>query len=153
MIARSRLRPFALSLLLVVPVLGGCASAGGSAAGPQKEVLIPGGGERPLFSTIVQSGGTLYLSGVIGRSATGDAAEATRIAMDGIQQRLARIDHTMDDLVKCVVYLIDMDDYAAMNEVYVSYFPSNPPARTAVAVRALPVGAQVEVDCIAAARR
>lgn len=148
--ARFRLRPLVLSLFFV-PVLAACASAGG--AGPHKEVLVPGGGERPLFSTIVQSGGTLYLSGVIGRSSTGDAAEATRAAMDGIQQRLARIDHTMEDLVKCVVYLIDMDDYAAMNEVYVSYFPSNPPARTAVAVRALPVNAQVEVDCIAAARR
>jgi enamine deaminase RidA (YjgF/YER057c/UK114 family) len=151
MIARSRLRPLALSLLFI-PFLGGCAS-GGAGAGPHKEILVPGGGERPLFSTIVQSGGILYLSGVVGRSPTGDAAEATRAAMDGIQQRLARIDHTMDDLVKCVVYLIDMDDYAAMNEVYVSYFPSNPPARTAVAVRALPVNAQVEVDCIAAARR
>lgn len=138
-------------VVLMVPVLSACASSG--AMGPRKDILIPGGGERPLFSTIIQSGGTLYLSGVIGRSATGDAAEATRAAMDGIQQRLERINHSMEDLVKCVVYLIDMDDYNAMNEVYVSYFPSNPPARTAVAVRALPVNAQVEVDCIAAARR
>lgn len=148
--ARFGFRPL-IALIFFLPVLGGCASSG--SMGPQKDILVPGGGERPLFSTIIQSGGTLYLSGVIGRSATGDAAEATRAAMDGVQQRLARINHTMEDLVKCVVYLIDMDDYDAMNAVYVSYFPANPPARTAVAVRALPVNAQVEVDCIAAARR
>jgi 2-iminobutanoate/2-iminopropanoate deaminase len=139
---------------LVLPfMLGACASAGGGAeAGPTKEILTPGGGERPLFSTVVRSGDVLYLSGVIGRSADGDAGAATRQALEGVQSRLAQVGRTMRDVLKCTVYLIDMDDYAAMNEVYLEYFTPDPPARTAVAVRALPVNAQVEVDCIATAR-
>lgn len=118
-------------------------------AGPRKEVLTPGGA---LFSTAIRSGGIIYLSGVIGRSPTGDAAEATRQALQGVQSRLEAVGHSMADAIKCTVYLIDMGDYQAMNEVYTQFFPQDPPARTAVAVRALPVNAQVEVTCIAAAR-
>ena len=118
-------------------------------AGPRKEILTPGGA---LFSTAIRSGGMIYLSGVIGRSADGDAGAATRQALQGVQSRLEAVGHSMADAVKCTVYLIDMDDYGAMNEVYTEFFPENPPARTAIAVLALPVNAQVEVTCIAAAR-
>jgi 2-iminobutanoate/2-iminopropanoate deaminase len=118
-------------------------------AGPHKEVLTPGGA---LFSTAIRSGGMIYLSGVIGRSADGDAGEATRQALEGVRSRLEAVGHSMADAIKCTVYLIDMGDYQAMNQVYTEFFPENPPARTAVAVRELPVNAQVEVTCIAAAR-
>ncbi len=136
---------------LALPFLaGGCASSGGgSDAGPHKEVLTPGGA---LFSTAIRSGGFIYLSGVIGRSADGDAAEATRAALTGVRSRLEAVGHSMADAIKCTVYLIDMDDYQAMNQVYTEFFPQDPPARTAVAVRALPANAQVEVTCVAAAR-
>jgi 2-iminobutanoate/2-iminopropanoate deaminase len=159
----SRAQLSATALLLPL-FLGGCVVSAGSrttsapgstpanSAGPHKEILVPGGGERPLFSTVIRSGNVLYLSGVVGRSADGDAGAATRQALEGVKQRLERVNHTMADVIKCTVYLVDMEDYAAMNEVYLEFFPSEPPARTAVAVRALPVNAQVEVDCIAAAR-
>lgn len=124
-------------------------TAASAQAGPRKEILTPGGA---LFSTAIRSGGMIYLSGVIGRSADGDAGAATRQALQGVQSRLEAVGHSMADAVKCTVYLIDMDDYGAMNEVYTEFFPENPPARTAIAVLALPVNAQVEVTCIAAAR-
>jgi 2-iminobutanoate/2-iminopropanoate deaminase len=124
-------------------------AAASAQAGPRKEILTPGGA---LFSTAIRSGGMIYLSGVIGRSADGDAGAATRQALQGVQSRLEAVGHSMADAVKCTVYLIDMDDYGAMNEVYTEFFPENPPARTAIAVLALPVNAQVEVTCIAAAR-
>jgi 2-iminobutanoate/2-iminopropanoate deaminase len=138
-----------LAALTATSVLSACAGGGG----PHKETIVPGGGPgSPLFSPIVRTGGLYFLSGVIGRSDDGDIGTATRQAMDGIRDRLAAVDATMADVVKCTVFLVDMDDYQPMNEVYVTYFPSDPPARTAVAVRALPVAAQVEVECIAAAR-
>jgi 2-iminobutanoate/2-iminopropanoate deaminase len=147
-----------LALLALALVTGACASAPATsapaaspaaAAGPHKEVLTPGGA---LFSTAIRSGGFIYLSGVIGRSQSGDAAEATRQALQGVQSRLEAVGHSMADAVKCTVYLIDMADYQAMNGVYTEFFPQDPPARTAVAVRALPANAQVEVTCLAAAR-
>ncbi len=151
--------PLAAAVLVLPFLLGGChttqtAPAAGpapqaAAAGPHKEVLTPGGA---LFSTAIRSGGFIYLSGVIGRSADGDAGEATRQALEGVRSRLEAVGHSMADAVKCTVYLIDMDDYQAMNQVYTEFFPVDPPARTAVAVRALPVNAQVEVTCLAAAR-
>lgn len=147
---------FALPLVTGACAVGGpgsgttmTATATPAQAGPRKEILTPGGA---LFSTAIRSGGMIYLSGVIGRSADGDAGAATRQALQGVQSRLEAVGHSMADAVKCTVYLIDMDDYGAMNQVYTEFFPENPPARTAIAVRALPANAQVEVTCIAAAR-
>ncbi len=58
----------------------------------------------------------------------------------------------MEDVVKCSVFLVDMEDYASMNEVYLRYFPQDPPARSALAAAGLALGARVEIECIAAAR-
>jgi enamine deaminase RidA (YjgF/YER057c/UK114 family) len=58
---------------------------------------------------------------------------------------------TLDDLLKCTVFLADIDDYAAVNAVYLEYMPSPPPARSALAGSGLALGALVEIECIAAA--
>jgi 2-iminobutanoate/2-iminopropanoate deaminase len=155
--------PVLAALALALPLVAGACAVGGGGSGttavapaqaagqdgPRKEILTPGGA---LFSTAIRSGGMIYLSGVIGRSQSGDAAEATRAALQGVQSRLETIGHSMADAIKCTVYLIDMGDYQAMNQVYTEFFPQDPPARTAVAVRELPANAQVEVTCVAAAR-
>lgn len=143
--------PIALALVtgLLLP-LGACSSGGGV----HKEVINPSGGEVTTpFSPIVRTGDLLFLSGVIGRSPDGEIGAATRQALEGIRSRLEAADATMDDVVKCTVFLIDMDDYQGMNAVYAEFFPPpEPPARSAIAVRALPAAAQVEIECIAAAR-
>lgn len=130
-------------------VLGACATGGG----PHKEVINPSGGEvTSPFSPIVHTGDLLFLSGVIGRSQDGDIGEATRQSLEGIAGRLEAAGATMDDVVKCTVFLVDMDDYQGMNAVYSEFFPPpTPPARSAIAVRDLPASAQVEIECIAAA--
>jgi 2-iminobutanoate/2-iminopropanoate deaminase len=146
--------PRLLSVLVVsaglLLALGAC--AGGT--GIHKEVINPSGGEVTTpFSPIVRTGDLLFLSGVIGRSPDGDIGAATRQALEGIRSRLAAADATMDDVVKCTVFLVDMDDYQGMNLVYAEFFPPpEPPARSAIAVRDLPASAQVEIECIAAAR-
>jgi 2-iminobutanoate/2-iminopropanoate deaminase len=124
----------------------GCASSG-----PAKQAVGPPAGS-PLFSPVVRSGNLLFLSGVIGRSQEGDVGAATRQALEGVRGRLESANGSMSDVVKCTVFLVDMDHYDAMNRVYVEFFPSEPPARTAIAVRGLPAAALVEVDCIAAVR-
>lgn len=137
-------------VFLFLSVVGvACASGGG----PHKEAVNPAGGEITTpFSPIVRTGGLYFLSGVIGRSDEGDIGEATRQSLEGIQSRLAAVDATMEDLVKCTVFLVDMDDYQGMNGVYADFFTGDPPARSAIAVRALPANAQVEIECIAAVR-
>jgi len=145
------MRKAVLSLVLagLLPLsLGACASAG-----PHKEAILPPGAQpSALFSPVVRTGNLLFLSGVIGRSDDGNIGTATRQAMDNIRGRLATAGATMDDLVKCTVYLIDMNDYQGMNQAYTGYFTASPPARTAIAVRELPANAQVEVTCVGAAR-
>lgn len=136
-------------------LLSGCVSITDSVPAaapplPAKEVLVPG---NHLYSAAVRHGDTIYLAGVIGRSETGDVKEATREAVDSVKARLEQAGGGMADLLKCTVFMTDIDQYGPMNEVYAEYFAGlEPPARTAVAVSALPFGAMVEVECIAAAR-
>lgn len=138
------------AIVLALPLaLGACASGGG----PHKEAINPSGGEITTpFSPIVRTGNLYFLSGVIGRSQSGDIGEATRQSMEGIRNRLQAVGATMDDLVKCTIFLVDMADYQGMNQAYASFFPGDPPARSAFAVRELPANAQVEIECIGAAR-
>ena len=125
--------------------------AGGCAPGePRSVVDPPGGGSTALYSAGVSASNLLFLSGVVGSSETGDIGEATRDALDGIRERAGAAEVTMADLVQCTVFLTDIDDYAPMNEAYASYFPAEPPARTAIAVTAVPASALLEIACIAA---
>jgi 2-iminobutanoate/2-iminopropanoate deaminase len=122
-------------------------------AGPHKEVINPAGGPVTTpFAPVVRTGNLLFLSGVIGRSGDEGIGHATRQALENIRGRLEYAGATMDDVVKCTVFLVDMGDYQEMNRVYAEFFAADPPARSAVAVRELPVQANVEIECIAAVR-
>lgn len=128
-------------------------------AAPHKEIVQPEGVARlPVFSTAVRTGNLLFLSGQIGtvpgvsppQIVEGGVQAETRQAFENIKTVLAAANLTMDDLVKCTVFLADIADYAAVNEVYVTFFPSDPPARSAIAGSGLALGARVEIECIAA---
>lgn len=144
-------RPTSLLAAVFLLTLAPTACASG---GPHKESINHTGGEiTGIFSPIVRTGDLYFLSGVIGRSQDGDIGAATRQSLENVQTRLAAVGATMDDVVKCTVFLVDMGDYQGMNAVYGEFFPPpNPPARSAIAVRELPANAQVEIECIAAAR-
>lgn len=84
-------------------------------------------------------------SGGSGLAPGGTVAEL-RQALENVAQVLGTEGATLDDVVKTTLYLVDMGEFAAVNEVWVDYFSSNRPTRSAVAVAALPIGARVEVE-------
>ena len=107
------------------------------------------------YSQAVILGGMLYTSGQIpldpatGNFVEGGVAEQTRQSLLNVQAILAAAGLTLENVVKTTVFLKDMNDFAAMNEVYATFFPSNPPARSAVQVGKLPRDAMVEIEAIA----
>jgi 2-iminobutanoate/2-iminopropanoate deaminase len=98
------------------------------------------------------NGSYLFISGQgplrDGRPIGGPIADETRVALENVRSVLVEAGLTFDDVVRCGVFLSDIDDFQAMDEVYRSYFSEPRPARTTVGV-ALPFGIKVEIDCIA----
>ena len=107
------------------------------------------------YSQAIRKGNTLYLSGQLGLvPATGelispDVAEQTTQALANMKAVLAQAGATVDDVCKVTVFLTDMADFATVNDVYARTFTADPPARSCVAVAALPKGGRVEVEAIA----
>ena len=107
------------------------------------------------YSQAVQAGNMLFASGQLGLApATGQfpeggVKEQTAQAFKNVKAILTEAGLTMDNVVKTTVFLADMGDFAAMNEVYAAQFEGTFPARSAVAVKTLPKNALVEVEVIA----
>ncbi len=106
------------------------------------------------FSEAARVGNLLYLAGQIGIDAAGNVVPGgitaeTRQTMDNIRLTLERCGSSLDRVVKATVMLADMAEWAAMNEVYVSYFDKHLPARSAMGTSGLALGARVEIECIA----
>ncbi len=78
-----------------------------------------------------------------------DIAAATRCSLENLQSILQAAGGDMDDIVKATIFLTDMNDFAVVNKVYAEFFSGEPPARSCVAVAALPKGAKVEIEAIA----
>jgi len=104
------------------------------------------------YSAAVEAGGLVFLSGKVGR-AGGSFAEELGSALDAVEQDLARLSLSLADVVSVNVFLTDMRDHAALNEVYGARLPRPHPARTTVAVSALPGARRVEVQAVAMRRR
>lgn len=108
------------------------------------------------FADVVRAGNLLFQSGKLGidpatqKLVPGGIQPETRQTMEAIKAGFARYGVGMDRVVKCTVFLADMKEWAAMNEVYVQYFPAGKPARSALGASGLALGARVEIECIAA---
>jgi 2-iminobutanoate/2-iminopropanoate deaminase len=109
------------------------------------------------YSQAVRSGNLLFCSGQIpldpksGQIVSGDIATQTRRAVDNIGAVLKAEGLGFENIVKTTIFLTDLADFQTVNEIYGSYFKSQPPARSTVQVSALPKGAKVEIEVIAAA--
>lgn len=107
------------------------------------------------FSAAVDAGEFIFASGQIaldpttGKLVEGDVREQTKQVFDNIEAVLAAADRTLADIVKTSVFLADMADFAAMNEVYASRIKPPFPARTTVQAAKLPLGALVEIEVVA----
>ena len=105
---------------------------------------------RAPYSEGVRHGGLIFLAGKTGGPGESGVQPETRRALESIQDALERFGSSMDRVVKCTVFLVDMAEWGAMNEVYSEFFPENKPARTAVGI-SLGGDTRVEIECIAAA--
>ncbi len=107
------------------------------------------------YSQAVRSGKTIYCSGQIaldpstGNLIDGDVSAQAEQVMKNLGAVLTAANCDYDDVVKTTIFLIDMNDFAAVNAVYGKYFDASKPARSTVAVAGLPRGARVEIDAIA----
>jgi reactive intermediate/imine deaminase len=141
-------------MLVVVVLLAGCEAE--VTASPDVAYLqAPGTEDMDLpFSSAVRVDNMLYLSGSIGlvpgtrQLAEGGIQGETRQALENISQTLQTFGSSMDKVVKCTVFLADMREWGAMNDVYRTFFP-NPPARSALGTSGLALNSRVEIECIA----
>jgi reactive intermediate/imine deaminase len=146
--------PVAVAALLLSALAGAWSSG---VAQDRRVIEMPGAAVGLPFSTAVRVGNMLYLSGQIGvipgtrQLADTGIAGQTRQALENIKAVLSYAGSALDRAVKCTVFLTDIRDYAKMNEVYATFFPKDPPARSTVAGSGLALGARVEIECLATA--
>lgn len=112
---------------------------------------------KPLFSQAILESSKYHLeiSGQIGLDGNGKLADGgieaqTKQTLQNVEGILSEIGWTLENITKVRIYLVDMGDCAKVNEVYATKFAKNPPARIAIAVKALPLGALIEIECVAA---
>jgi 2-iminobutanoate/2-iminopropanoate deaminase len=107
------------------------------------------------YSQAIRTENLVFTAGQIGLDPAtmeivkGGVEAETRQALTNLKQILESADSGLNFVVKSLVFLQDMNDFAKMNAVYAEFFPENPPARSTVQVAALPRGAQVEIECVA----
>jgi reactive intermediate/imine deaminase len=152
-----------LLTVLTMLSLAGCAVSVGSGSKDTQahkssdvEWLNPPGTDttnRP-YSTAVRVDNMLYLSGALGvvpgtrALAEGGIQAETRQTLENISASLKMFGSSLDRVVKCTVFLADIEEWGAMNEVYITYFP-NKPARSAVGNIGLGLDARIEIECMA----
>jgi reactive intermediate/imine deaminase len=119
--------------------------------------VTPYGKPTRPFSPAVKIGNLLFLAGQIGTSAdakggvvSGGIQAETRQTMLNIKDVLDKSGSSLERVVKCTVFMADMREWDAMNEVYATFFPRNKPARSALGANGLALGARVEIECFAA---
>jgi 2-iminobutanoate/2-iminopropanoate deaminase len=124
--------------------------------GSLKEVIATEKGPKAIgpYSQAVKANGFIYTAGQIpfdpatGQLIEGDVAAQTGRVMDNLKAIVEAAGSSLDKTVKATVFLKDMGDFSAMNEVYGRYFANNPPARSTVEVSRLPRDVRVEIDLV-----
>jgi reactive intermediate/imine deaminase len=138
--------------LIALALLG--VSAMANAEGIQRIGEPSLNGQRLPFSSAVRAGDTVYLSGALGIGSDGKLGDGistqAKLAMDNLGNALRQAGLAWGDVAKCTVFLADMKDWPAFNQIYVTYFPDQKfPARSAFGANGLAMGALLEVECIA----
>jgi 2-iminobutanoate/2-iminopropanoate deaminase len=155
-------RPLALPLAAALALIGACASAPDAAPrSPAPPVFLSSPAHEQLalpFSEAARVGDLIFVSGQIGNLpgtlelAPGGIQAEAKQALANIAAILERNGSSLERVAKCTVFLLDMAEWPALNEVWVAAFP-NKPARSALGASGLAKGARVEIECVAAAAR
>lgn len=124
-----------------------------------KTVIAVDGAPRPFagapYNQAIKAGGLVFCAGQVaidpeaGTLVGDDIAAQTHRALRNLQAVLEGAGSGLDQVVKTTVFMTDLGEFAAMNEVYAEYFTSDPPARSTVQVAGLPAGARVEIEAVA----
>ena len=146
-----------MSRIAAVACLFFTATSGCVTTGVVKRVVTTDGAPKAIgpYSQGIEAGHYVFLSGQIpldpatGQFVPGGIAEQTERVLKNLEAVLQASDLTLNNVVRTTVFLIDLGDFAAMNEVYARHFPKDHPARSTVQVAALPKGARIEIDAIA----
>ena len=112
-----------------------------AAVGPYSQGIVT--------DNLVFTAGQIPLDPTTGRLVEGDIQAQTRQSLKNVQAILEAAGTSLAKVVKTTVFLVDMGQFKAMNQVYAEFFPGTPPARSAIQVGALPLGAQVEIEAVA----
>ena len=123
-----------------------------------KQIIKSDNAPAPIgpYSQAVLHNNTLYVSGQIaldpktGELNCSSISDETELVLKNLEAVLKAADMGFEHVLKCSIFLSDMSNFSAVNEVYGKYFSSNPPARETVAVKTLPKNVNVEISCIAA---
>ena len=147
----SSIRLFIIVIVVLSFALGSF-TARAQRSGPEVEYAAAQG-VLP-FSPYVRVDNMLYLSGQLGTMPGGGLAEGgvqaeTQQTLENIRNVLERAGSSMNNVVKCSVFMEDMNQWPAMNEVYVTFFPEHLPARSAFGSTGLALGAALEIECLA----
>ena len=124
-----------------------------------KDVISTQHGPKAIgpYSQAIRANGFIFISGQIafnpatGQLVEGDVASQTERVLQNLKAIVEAAGSSLEKAVKTTVFLKDMGDFAAMNEIYARFFPAGPPARSTVEVARLPRDARVEIDLIALA--
>ncbi|SRR5690554_2393850 len=123
----------------------------------QKEIIVSDKAPAAVgpYSQAIRVGDLIYTAGQVpidpatGKLVEGDIQAQTRQVIQNLKEVLEAAGSSLDNVVKTTVFLQDINDYAAVNEVYGSFFGNSAPARSAVQVAALPLGAHIEIEVVA----
>jgi len=159
-VSASRLLSLHTTPLLIAPLLTLSPLAMDAQANPQPQFIQPYGPTTRPFSPAVRIGNILYLAGQIGTAPSaaggvvpGGIQAETRQTMLNINDVLEKSGSDLDHVVKCTVFMADMKEWDAMNEVYRTFFKDGKyPARSALGANGLALNARVEIECIAAVK-
>lgn len=132
-------------------------TARGAGKAEKKVITRPGQPITPssLFSPAIQLGNLLFVSGAGAQDpethkvVPGPISNQVKQCLENIKAVLEAGGSSLDKVLKCTVFLTNIADFQAMNEVYHTYFPTNPPARSTIAVKDLPAESPAEIECIA----
>ncbi|KAJ1622617.1 Endoribonuclease L-PSP/chorismate mutase-like protein [Pavlovales sp. CCMP2436] len=125
-------------------------------AGAKRPVIVPGWPSIPIFSAATIVGETVYVSGMVGfdfgksppAKCEGGIQAETECALRNVRAVMEAAGSSLENVADCTVFLADIAQFSAMNEVYLKFFPKDPPSRAAFAVASLAVGAAVEIKCL-----